>query len=71
MCVRIESLGGYWDVEGEVGKAWSWSSWHRPDRGGQVHSVDRAPHTHSTLYSKGQGRGMGLGCTLHNTSHKL
>jgi len=38
--------------------------------GGQVHSVDRAPHTRNTLCNKEQGRDTGWVGSRHNRRHK-
>jgi len=38
--------------------------------GGQVHSVDRVPHTHNTLCNKEQGRDTGWVGSRHNRRHK-
>jgi len=60
-------------VEGGAGRAWSWSSWHRPGRGRlEAHRQGMGRHTHNTLCNKVLGRGMvwaGEG-TRHNNLHK-
>ena len=60
-------------MEGGAGRAWSWSSWHRPDKGRQAHRLDRVLRTHSTLCNKAQGRGKGWAQagTRHNNHRKL